>query len=103
MRVVKRGILDDLGLQIGARGSDVLARKKQPVQPLTCMANGANQIRCMFEREPDNDTDPTSYVVAGSLPGCSADAPCEPVTGVAATELFAARELVELHVSFWCH
>jgi hypothetical protein len=96
VRVLKRGIRDDLGLEIGAHGRDVLARKRRPLAPLTCLPNGPDQARCRFDRdEPDVDLDPSWYVVAGRLD--------ETLTGEAATAFFAPRELVELHVSMWCH
>jgi hypothetical protein len=96
VRVVTKGIKDDLGLEIGALGKDVLARKKKPVPKLTCYGNGPSQARCHFDREADRDIDSTSYVVAGAL---GEDA----LTGEAAAKFFAGRPLVELGVSIWCH
>jgi hypothetical protein len=96
VRVLSPGIQDDLGLQLGARGQDVLDRKPKPVRPLTCMANGPDQVRCMFARAEDSDTDSTWYVVAGTL---SEDV----LTGAAATRYFATRPVVEIEVSMWCH
>ncbi len=96
VRVVTKGIKDELGLEIGAVGKDVLARKPKPLTKLTCFGNGPGQARCQFERPDDNDTDSTSYVVAGTL---GEDA----VTGDAAIKFFSSRPLVELGVSIWCH
>jgi hypothetical protein len=95
VRVLQRGIRDDLGLEIGALGRDVLARKPRPVPALTCIPNGPDQARCAFERAPDKDVDSSWYVVAGKLD--------ETVTGDAAIAFFAPRTLVELDVSVWCH
>jgi hypothetical protein len=98
VRVLSRGILDDLGLQIGARGQDVLDRKPKPVPGLACMANGPDQVRCHFDRAEDSDLDASWYVVSGKL-GKDDDA----LTGNAAREFFASRTLIELDVSIWCH
>jgi hypothetical protein len=75
---------------------DVLDRKPRPHQPLTCKANGPDQVRCNFERAPDSDTDSSWYVVAGTLDE-------DVLTGDAAVAFFAPRTLVELDVSVWCH
>jgi len=96
LRVMTAGIVDDLGLQLGARGQDVLDRKPHPVPSLRCMANGPDQVRCMFDRREDEDTDATWYMVAGQL---GEDA----LTGAAATAYFGPRPLVEIYVSSWCH
>jgi hypothetical protein len=96
VRVLSPGILDDLGLQLGARGQDVLDRKRKPVRPLTCMANGPDQVRCTFERELDSDTNSTWYAVGGALAE-------DVLTGDAATTYFAPRSIVEIDVSMWCH
>jgi len=95
VRILTTGIVDDLGLEIGATGQDVLDRKPRPQQPLTCFPNGADQTRCMFDRPPDHDTDGTMYVVTGSLD--------EPITGAKAAKHFASRTIVEIHTSVWCH
>lgn len=95
VRLVRTGIVDDLGLEIGATGQDVLDRKLRPTEPLRCFPNGAAQTRCMFERAPDGDTDGTAYVVDGAT--------SEPVRGAAAVTYFASRTIVEIHVSAWCH
>ena len=96
VRVLAPGILDDLGLQLGARGQDVLDRKPKPAHPMTCTANGPDQVRCMFGRGEDEDTDSTWYVVAGALAE-------DVLTGAAASTYFAARPIVEIEVSVWCH
>jgi hypothetical protein len=92
VRILKTGIVDDLDLEIGATGQDVLDRTSRP---LTCFPNGPDQTRCMFDRPPDHDTDGTMYVVNGSLD--------EPITGAKASKYFASRTIVEIHVSVWCH
>lgn len=88
-------IVDDLGLQIGATGKDVLARKPRPQQPLSCFPNGPTQTRCQFDRPPNSDTDGTMYIVEGVLD--------EPITGAKARTYFAPRTIVEIHTSVWCH
>ena len=95
VRFVKPRIVDDLGLQIGATGKDVLDRKPRPQQPLDCFPNGLAQTRCQFGRPPNSDTDGTMYVVAGSLD--------EPITGATARTFFGPRTIVEIHTSVWCH
>jgi hypothetical protein len=96
VRVVTKGVKDELGLELGALGKNVLARKHKPVPKLTCYGNGPDQTRCHFDRDEDSDTDATSYVVAGAL---GADV----LTGDAAAKLFSARPIVEIGVSIWCH
>lgn len=96
VRVLVPGIRDSLGLELGASGADVLARKPRPTPELTCMPNGSEQVRCRFDREPDRDTDSDWYVVGGRLDG-------DVLTGEAARAWFATRTLVELDVSIWCH
>ncbi len=96
VRVLVPGIVDGLGLQVGARGQDVLDRAPAPERSLTCVANGPAQVRCNFERGPDQDTDSDWYVVAGALD-------TDVLTGAAARAYVASRELVEIEVSVWCH
>ncbi len=94
VRVLVPGIRDGLGLELGtAKGGDVLARKSKP---LTCMANGPDQVRCHFDRDEDSETDTDWYVVAGQLGE-------DTLSGDAARKFFASRTLVELDVSIWCH
>lgn len=96
VRVLSPGIVDDLGLQLGARGQDVLDRKPKPVQPLVCTANGPDQVRCHFERAADSDTDASWYVMAGRIGD-------DVLTGDAATRWFSTATVVEIEVSVWCH
>lgn len=98
VRILVPGIRDNLGLELGtgARGQDVLDRLGAPTPPFTCWANGPEQTRCRPDRADDSDTDASSYVVAGSVPG-------DALTGADAVAFFAPRELVELAVSVWCH
>jgi hypothetical protein len=95
VRVVKRGIVDGLGLQLGARGQDVIDRKRATT-PLSCFANGPDTVRCRWERADGSDTDDDWYVVAGSLGE-------DPLTGEPALAYFRSRTIVELDVSVWCH
>jgi hypothetical protein len=96
VRIVRRGITDELGLQIGVRGADVIAAKPKPHTALQCFANGPTQTWCRFERAEDEDTDGTSYVVDGTITE-------ETLTGNAAVAYFSPREVVEIHYSAWCH
>lgn len=96
VRITSPGIADELGLQLGARGQDVLDQKPRPQTELACRANGPTQVWCQFERPPDHDTDGTSYIVEGTL---SEDV----LVGDAARAFFAPRTLVEIHYSAWCH
>ena len=93
VRVVSPRIVDELGITIGARGKDVLARNAGPLQ---CVANGADQVRCMLPRRDGADVDANSYVVRGELGE-------DVLTGDAANAFFAEREIVEMLVSVWCH
>lgn len=96
VRVLVPGVQDGLGLELGAKGNDVLARKPKPQPPMTCLANGPDHVRCHFERPEGSDTDSDWYVVAGQL---GEDA----LTGDAARTFFASRTLTEIDVSIWCH
>ncbi len=91
------GIRDDLGLELGARGRDVLARWTAPRGRLVCIGNGPDQTRCRFDRADDGDPDHTAYVVAGGLGAVEA------LAGAAAEAFFAPREIVEIWHSVWCH
>jgi hypothetical protein len=95
VRVLKRGIRDELGLEIGARGQDLLDRKGKALR-LVCLANGLDRARCRFDRDDGNDIDATDYVVAGAIGSA-------PLTGNTARAFFASRTVVELHVNVWCH
>lgn len=95
VRVLTRGIVDDLGLQIGATGTDVISRK-HATTALTCFPNGIESSRCRFERAEENDTDDDFYVVAGYVGD-------EPVTGDAALAFFRSKTILEVDVSVWCH
>jgi hypothetical protein len=94
VRILVPGIQDELGLEVGARGRDVLDRKK-PLRRLECIPNGPDQARCMFERAPDTDTDGTWYVVRGAL--------ATTITGDEALAYFAQRPIIEIEYSVWCH
>jgi hypothetical protein len=98
VRVVRRGITDGHGIEIGARGQDVLdsLRARGALTPMRCVSNGPDAVRCVFDRREGSETDPSSYVVAGELGE-------DVLTGEAATEFFAPRELTEMLVSVWCH
>jgi hypothetical protein len=95
LRILVPRIRDDLGLELGALGEDVLAKKPAPVPALRCFANGADQARCSFDRAEGEDTDATAYVVGGS--------PGDGLSGDAAVAFFAPRPVVEIHFSVWCH
>ena len=95
LRILVPGIRDDVGLELGARGQDVLDRSPGH-PPLTCFPNGPDQARCRFDRAEDTDTDSTTYVVAGALGE-------DVLAGDAALAFFAPRPVVEIGFSVWCH
>ena len=95
LRVMSPRIVDQLGIEIGARGKDVLARSPN-APPLQCVSNGDGHARCRFARPEGAETDGNSYVVRGELDG-------DILTGDAANAFFADREIVEMLVSVWCH
>ncbi|MBK9030728.1 MAG: hypothetical protein IPL61_05210 [Myxococcales bacterium] len=92
------GIHDEVGIELGARGADVMARWTAPHGPMLCTGDGPDQARCGYERPEDGDTDLTRYVVAGALPP-DVDA----LTGADAEVFFAPRRVVQIHYSGWCH
>jgi len=99
MRVVRRGIADGLGIQVGAHGRDVIARKPKPLPALTCTSNGEGKAICRFasgaHAATSVDAHPDSYIVMGGLD--------EVLTGAEALAFFREREIAEILVSFWCH
>jgi hypothetical protein len=100
VRILVPGIRDDAGLELGARGAEVLrAWDAIPRGPLVCLGNGPDQTRCRFDRaSEDGDTDFTAYVVAGALP-----AGVDALSGADAEAFLAEREVVEISHSVWCH
>ena len=96
VRVLSRGIHDQLGIGIGARGLVVIDRMPASEMVLTCLANGPDQVRCRYNRAPDSDVDQNDYAVAGSLGE-------DILTGKAARSFFAPRRVVELLDNVWCH
>jgi hypothetical protein len=94
VRILSRGIRDDLGLELGALGRDVLDRQQARTR-FFCMSNGPGQARCSFERSDENDLDGTSYIVAGDVD--------DVIVGADAEAFFAPKTLVEIHTSVWCH
>lgn len=96
LRILVPKIKDELGLELGALGADVLARKAVPVPALRCLPNGPDQVRCTFERGEDDQNDATAYVVAGTLVDTG-------LIGEPATRFFATRRIVEIDHSAWCH
>ncbi len=98
VHILVRGIRDDVGIEIGARGADVMPRWTVPHGPLVCIGNGPDQTRCRYDRPDDGDTDFTTYIVAGAL-----DTGTDALTGAAAESFFSSREVVEIQHSVWCH
>ena len=98
LQINVRGIRDDLGIEIGARGADVLSAWTEPHGQMECLGNGPSQTRCRYDRAEDSDTDFTAYIVAGGLPAGS-----DALTGAAAERFFAEREIVQIWHSVWCH
>jgi len=96
VRILVPGIRDELGLEVGGRGQDVLDRKPAPQTELLCLGNGPDQLRCEFARRDDSDVDGTSYVIAGTLGD-------DVLRGEAARQRLAAATLLEIHYSAWCH
>lgn len=104
VRIMAAGITDELGLAVGARGADVVARWAGPDAPghgqLVCTGNGPAQVRCRFDRPDDGDTALTAYVVGGAL-----DAGVDVLAGPAAEAWLGGptRRLEEIWYSVWCH
>jgi hypothetical protein len=96
IRVLSRGIHDELGIEIGARGQDVIDHKPASAKVLRCVANGPDQVRCRFDRAPDEDIDANDYSVAGKLGE-------DVLVGDAAVAFFAPRTVLELEANVWCH
>jgi hypothetical protein len=102
VRVARKGITDEIGLQIGARGHAVIEGKEKGLSwakmtEMRCVSNGPDQVRCQFEQPEGTNTNPTSYVIAGSL------GDEEVLVGPAAVAFFREREILEMNVSMWCH
>jgi hypothetical protein len=96
LRIVVNGIYDELGLQVGAHGRDVIAKSRADTN-LHCVANGPGQARCNFPPPPASEQSPTSYVVAGELHDETM------LVGKDAAAFFADRKIVEIAYSVNCH
>lgn len=96
--ILAPGIHDDLGLVLGARGQDVLARLPAGHGPLVCRANGPGQVRCNPARREDDDNEASWYVATGALP-----AGTDVLTGADAEAFFAPLVVIEIEMSVWCH
>lgn len=92
------GIRDDLGIELGARGADVLAAWTAPHGPMECIGNGPTQTRCRYDLPEYGLTNFTAYIIAGGLPAGS-----DALTGPAAERFFSDREIVQIWHSVWCH
>jgi hypothetical protein len=95
VRILTRGIRDDLGLELGARGQDVIDRTPAPRPRMFCTANGPGQARCGLERTEEDDLDGTAYVVAGDVD--------DVLVGADAEAFFGPKTIIEIHTSVWCH
>jgi len=98
IRVMGGAIVDHLGLEIGARASDVVEGYARAEQRLVCTQNGEQRTRCWFNDPDDSEQhEPRAhYVVDGQLP--------EPaVSGAPAIAFLADKHVVEFTMRMWCH
>ncbi len=92
------GIIDELGFEVGAKGSDVANALPSDGEPL-CMANGTTQSRCWFKTSGDDDHPYLEYYFAATF--TSDDGV---LRGKAARKLFDSHQVVAFAVNAGdCH
>lgn len=93
------GIVDDLGLQIGAAGADILAREPNAAARLVCMIGARTD--CWF-RDPDDNGEPrATYTLTDPLP--APEGSPVSVQGADAVAVLRARRVERFHMTVYCH
>ena len=95
LSVKSPGLVDHLGLGIGARGSDVVAREQHGVKRFICVNQDAKSL-CWFISKTQNEEPWVKYTVAAKLPAQS-------LRGKAAATFFAKHTVSAFHVTMYCH
>jgi hypothetical protein len=90
------GIIDDLGFEIGARGSAIAA--EYPTHDMLCWGDDDTHTRCWFQTG-DGEEPGSHYIVAGVLDKDDR----EPVRGAAARGFFTSRTVSHFTVRITCH
>jgi len=98
--ILAPGIRDALGLEVGQRGHEVLARRG--AVPLSCVQDGPAKVRCQFQRADGGGLEPFWYAVGGRLDDEPRVVTGTVVTGDVARSFFETRPLVEIVQSVRC-
>lgn len=98
------GWIDHLGLQVGARGQDVIDRERAHGD-LVCVSDGPERSRCWFSGAGDDEqlTEADQYTVDGDVMAAAGAGDASEVTGAPALAFFAPRTIVELTRRVYCH
>jgi hypothetical protein len=96
IQVKAPGLVDHLGLQIGATAEEVLAGHPRAAERILCAEDGPGRTRCWFE-EVDDLPDLTHYIVDGVIGGDNVS------RGAPALAFFRTRRIVEMQVRMYCH
>jgi hypothetical protein len=90
------GLVDHLGLQVGAPASDAVAGHPHAQERIICADDEPGRTRCWFEAR-DDQGELAHYVVEGSLNSE------EVWRGARALAFFRTRRIVQMTVRMWCH
>jgi hypothetical protein len=93
--VKRRGIVDHIGLQIGASGQQVIDRHPGAEKRIVCMAAG-EQTECWFRSARDYEEPQATYTIDVPLGAQSLE-------GAAAIEVLAAATVTRFHMTIYCH
>lgn len=93
--VQRPGIVDHVGIAVGASGQQVIDRHAAAEQRIRCIGAG-ERTRCWFGEDDAAGEPIASYWVAGALPAMLLD-------GRPALEFFAPRTITSFLMTIYCH
>jgi hypothetical protein len=90
------GLVDHVGLQVGASARQVIDRHRDPEQRLTCVGGAGGETQCWFRPPADHDEPIARYTVRATPP--------QPVLeGREAVAFFAAQTILRFSLTMYCH
>lgn len=95
IRVQEPGLLDHLGLQVGAPGRQVIERSPKAADRLVCVAAG-DRGHCWVRPQYDAGEPVARYTVLGAPES-------ELLEGAAAVDYFAPRAIESFRMTIYCH
>lgn len=96
IEVMRRGLVDHLGLQVGATGKQVIERTHALGGGLVCTPWGQG-VGCFFEPAGQEEQPIARYLVPKSLPSGAV------LRGEAAERFFARQRIRSFHMTVYCH